>query len=78
MTEARQVSEWDHTAAILCKIHNLAASDKSETESDPCKFNPYRVAMARRITRRDEDTTADGGFATATIEDVIAAFVEEE
>ncbi len=72
------MSDWDHTAAILCKVHNLAANDRSELQGDPNKFNPYRVMAARRIARKEQDTTKDGDFADATIDDVISAFVSEE
>ncbi len=79
MTEARQLSDWDHTAALRCDMYNFASSFAGgKPQEDQNKFNPYRVMAARRIARKEQDTTVDGDFADATIDDVISAFVSEE
>ncbi len=74
MSETRQLCDWDHTASILSAIHGFG----SEKPPDPLTLNPIRIARSQRVQRSEENTTTDGGFATATIDDVIGAFVSKE
>ncbi len=64
MTVARQKSDWDHTAGLLAKIHNVNCSARSSMVKNPDELNPYRQAREP--------------IAEATIDDVIGAFVEKE
>jgi hypothetical protein len=46
MARASASSRWDHTAAILCKLHNLHRSKKERPE--PYKtFHPYLAEEAK-------------------------------
>ena len=41
MFAARQANDWDHTAALLAKIHNVNVTKSSDTIT-PAACNPYR------------------------------------
>ena len=41
MFQARLAGEWDHTAALLAKLHNVNVTKSSDTIT-PAACNPYR------------------------------------
>lgn len=47
---------WDHTAAIVAKIHNANISKASDAIKDVAQLNPVRVMLARK---RQPDPTPE-------------------
>ncbi len=47
MAMARQTAEWDHTAAIVAIVHNVAF--KPSDRKPPTHFHPIRRLQAKRF-----------------------------
>ena len=45
MAKARQMTDWDHTAAICATILNVNRDPKKSQPIDPAKLNPFRRAV---------------------------------
>jgi len=52
MAESRESHLWDHTASVICKIHNVNCAKKSDL-MNITDFHPYMKATKRgiRITK---------------------------
>lgn len=46
MAKARQMTDWDHTAAICATILNVNRDPKKSQPVDPAKLNPFRRTVA--------------------------------
>lgn len=50
MAEARLQSEWDRTASLLAKIHNVNCSKTSDMIRDPAALNPLRAPKVPKMS----------------------------
>jgi hypothetical protein len=46
MTEGKQRADWNHTAAVLAKLHNVNCAKKSDLKT-PADFHPFEKAKER-------------------------------
>lgn len=42
MAQSRQMTNWDHTAAVCATILNVNRDPKKSQPADPAKLNPFR------------------------------------
>ena len=63
--ELRAMHDWDHTARLLQKIHNMMQTKSSDVITDASLFNPIRVARAEReaAKRAEESDSSEAAFA---------------
>jgi hypothetical protein len=47
MAEGKMTSAWDHTAAILAKLHNVNCTKPNQMIKNPTTLNPMRVKQKK-------------------------------
>ena len=64
MYEARLASDWDHTAEMIAKIHNVNCTKAGDTVSS-AQLNPFRKYIAPTTTfaeiKRRREESRNGG-----------------
>lgn len=53
MVEAKQISDWEHTATLAAMVHNASMNRKGPAQS-PVKFHPYlqRRQRTKRMSKK--------------------------
>jgi hypothetical protein len=79
MVEGRGREAWQHTAALLCKLHNVNCAKKSDMVRDPSIFNPYAQRDRARKPRRQKLTVASlaAAFGVAALPPAVREEADE-